>query len=319
MMNYLGPVRAASEAEAARMQAAAALLDAAKTSFEEGDLNASLADVDLALTFVPNSPHAHWNRGQVLLALGQYQEGFREFEWRSHLWGNPAHEITAPRWDGESLDRKHLLLVHEHGYGDGLMMLRYVPLLKAKGARITLVVPPALTRLMQRLDVAVFDNWPNAAFDYYCPIFSLMIVLDHQAKDIPAAAYLPTRFSECSGIGLAWSGNPEHANDRWRSMRREQLAAALGLNEYCSVQENTYDFAHTADLMARLKHIVTVDTAAVHLAGAIGHPSVHLLLPHVPDWRWRNGAPWYPTFNIYRQTVAGDWSDPLDRVRRAIA
>jgi tetratricopeptide (TPR) repeat protein len=321
MMMFQGPVRAASDLAAANIQAAAALLEIAKTAFDAGDHEAALRDIDLALTFVPQSPHGHWNRGQVLLCLGRYQEGLREFEWRSQLFGNPAREVKAPRWEGQPIDGKRLALIAEHGFGDCIMMLRYVPVLQAMGARVMVCVPPPLVLLMQRLGVPVLDNWPaDSEMDFYCPLFSVMTVLDHGVADIPPAVYLPCRLHEArTGVGLAWSGNPEHANDKQRSIKRSVMADALELKKFTSCQDASFDFAHTAQLMARLQHIVTVDTSAAHLAGSLGHPSVHLLLPFAPDWRWYNAAAWYPAINLYRQTVAGDWSGPLDRVRQAIA
>ena len=77
-----------------------------------------------------------------------------------------------------------------------------------------------------------------------------------------------------------------------------------------------HDFADTAAFMAELDLIISVDTAAAHLAGAMGKP-VWLLLPLVPDFRWlldRQDSPWYPTMRLFRQTRDGDWKEPIARV-----
>jgi ADP-heptose:LPS heptosyltransferase len=76
------------------------------------------------------------------------------------------------------------------------------------------------------------------------------------------------------------------------------------------------DFADAAALIAELDLVVCADTAVAHLAGALGKP-VWILLPYVADWRWlrkRKKSPWYPSARLFRQSVAGDWSDVIDRV-----
>ena len=77
------------------------------------------------------------------------------------------------------------------------------------------------------------------------------------------------------------------------------------------------DFSETAAAIAGLDLIITVDTAAAHLAGALGKP-VWLMLPFVPDWRWlldRDDSPWYPTARLFRQAAPGNWTSVVDRVK----
>jgi ADP-heptose:LPS heptosyltransferase len=80
------------------------------------------------------------------------------------------------------------------------------------------------------------------------------------------------------------------------------------------------DFADTAALIATLDLVVAVDTAVVHLAGAMGKP-VWILLPFSPDFRWlieRADSPWYPSARLFRQKRIGDWDDVIERVRDAL-
>jgi ADP-heptose:LPS heptosyltransferase len=86
------------------------------------------------------------------------------------------------------------------------------------------------------------------------------------------------------------------------------FAARLGGVEYHSFK----DFSDCAALMACCDEIVTIDTAAVHLAGAIGHPCVKLLLSHWASWRWL--APLYGNIKICRQDSAGDWASALGKL-----
>jgi tetratricopeptide (TPR) repeat protein len=81
-----------------------------------------------------------------------------------------------------------------------------------------------------------------------------------------------------------------------------------------------HDFADTAELISQLDLIITVDTAAAHLAGAMGK-LVWVLLPFIADWRWlldRTDSPWYPTMRLFRQKQAGDWQDVFARVFKAL-
>ena len=81
------------------------------------------------------------------------------------------------------------------------------------------------------------------------------------------------------------------------------------------------DFAETAAVVANLDLVIAVDTAIVHLTGALARP-VWTLLPHVPDWRWmleRADSPWYPTMRLFRQERAGDWAGVVARVAGELA
>jgi hypothetical protein len=85
--------------------------------------------------------------------------------------------------------------------------------------------------------------------------------------------------------------------------------------------EELHDFADTAALIANLDLVIAVDTAVVHLAGAMGKP-VWTLLPFVPDWRWlleREDSPWYPTMRLFRQSSWGDWDSVITRVVEALS
>jgi ADP-heptose:LPS heptosyltransferase len=81
------------------------------------------------------------------------------------------------------------------------------------------------------------------------------------------------------------------------------------------------DFADLAAAITLLDLILTVDTAAAHLAGAVGKP-VWTMLAHPPEWRWmeqRTDSPWYPTMRLFRQSTPGDWSGVVRDVAAALA
>src|SRR5262249_44306668 len=143
-------------------------------------------------------------------------------------------------------------------------------------------------------------------------------------------------------VGIAWAGNPHHRNDERRSIPLDRFAALLDVPDvrWFSLQVGARardlaalppgrvndltpqltDFADTAAAFANLDLVISVDTAPVHLAGALGKP-VWILLPFSPDWRWfaeRADSPWYPGARLFRQHAAGDWESVLAAVRTAL-
>ncbi|CAG9210444.1 hypothetical protein BVI434_2420001 [Burkholderia vietnamiensis] len=163
---------------------------------------------------------------------------------------------------------------------------------------------------------------PAPAFDLHCPMmslpFALRTTLDTVPADVPYLRADPRRRAAWRArldaaapsrrlrVGLAWSGNPHHANDENRSMTLAALAPLMALDAtFVSLQVDVRardaaafaaggvlsfapaltDFAETAALVDALDLVIAVDTSVVHLAGALGRP-VWVLLPRVPDWRW---------------------------------
>jgi tetratricopeptide (TPR) repeat protein len=159
------------------------------------------------------------------------------------------------------------------------------------------------------------------------------------------------RLRELGGlrVGLVWSGNPRRgkpafdAADRRRSIGLASLAALSGIEavRFVSLQKGEAagqaktpppgmaihdwtdeldDFADTAALIAALDLVIGVDTAVIHLAGALGKP-VWMLNRFDTDWRWlldRGDSPWYPSMRIFRQPAPGDWDGVLGEARRAL-
>jgi len=295
---------------------------------------------DAAIARQPNHTGAHLARAVGRLVQGDLPTGWDEFEWR---W----RRFPTPPWAGEPLDGRAILLHAEQGFGDTIQFARYAPLVAKVGGRVILETHPLLTRLLGTLgpEVQVVEQGSEPPpHDLHCPLMSLPRAFGTDLATIPAArSYLSAdpgdvaRWAERIGdakslrVGLVWAGNPKHRNDRNRSIPVDKLRPLLSVPgvRFFSLQtgdardalpegvddliEGVRDFADTAAILKNLDLVVAVDTAVIHLAGALGVPA-WLLLPFAPDWRWlldRGDTPWYPSLRLYRQPRPGDWDTML--------
>jgi tetratricopeptide (TPR) repeat protein len=269
--------------------------------------------------------------------------------------------FTQPEWDGSPLEGRTLLLYTEQGFGDAIQFIRYLPLVAERGGKIIIACQEQLQRLFKmtaRGWQIVSQGEPLPRFDLHCPLLSLPRVFRTTLPDIPktvpylqADAEIAKRWqhrladhSLVMKVGIAWAGSPTNKNDRNRSMKLSSLAPLGQMPgvRFISLQkgkasveaktppagmqlidwtEDLKDFANTAALIANLDLVIAVDTAVVHLAGAMGKP-VWTLLPFVPDWRWlleRDDSPWYPSMQLFRQSSSGDWDSVVARVVPALS
>jgi Tfp pilus assembly protein PilF len=188
---------------------------------------------------------ARYNLSYLLLRQGRFEEGWRCLETRNwyEAW---ASKLDSPRWQGESLVGKTVLLGYEPGHGDMIQYCRYAAVLKAQGAaRITLVCHPALKTLFKTVDgvdtVLSFDDpLPASGFDFWTPPLSIPYFSKTRLDSIPAT--IPYLHAETSRIatwdaqlpkgglrvGLVWKGNPRFENDADRSLPSLEILAPLG-------------------------------------------------------------------------------------------
>jgi tetratricopeptide (TPR) repeat protein len=285
--------------------------------------------------------------GENLARMGDFEAGLPLLEVRSRLPEQRAlPPMPLPFWQGESLEGRSILVRAEQGFGDYFMLLRYVRVLAERGARVYLEPQPncgevlsTTEGLTQCLGSGV-NPLPTGTLQV--PIASLPLLLGTTQGTIPGRVpYLqvpdqvPNReavdaaLSACPAgrrIGLIWAGNPFHQRDLDRSIPAEVMdlledvdgVAWVGLQvgpaarpalPMVDLGPHLRNFATTAYALSKLDALISVDTGPAHLAGALAVP-VWLLLPWVPDWRWGLGtaqSPWYPTFELLRQTTPGDW------------
>jgi tetratricopeptide (TPR) repeat protein len=320
----------------------------------------AVASYERALAVEPDNADVQWSESLARLSLGDFRNGWPKFESRWHTSDVSSRQrFPQPLWLGDdSLAGKTILLYAEQGLGDAIQFVRYVPLVAARGGKVVLAVHAELKPLLRGLAGAgVFgEGEPLPGFDLRCPLLSLPLAFGTTLETIPAqipyleapperlARWTPRLPPGSRRVGLVWSGNPAHQNDRNRSIAFERLAPLLSVAgvQFVSLQKDVResdaqalrrqpgvvdlgpaldDFADAAAVVSQLDLVITVDTAAAHLAGAMGKP-VWILLPFSPDWRWlldREDSPWYPSARLFRQPTIDDWASVVTRVAQELA
>jgi tetratricopeptide (TPR) repeat protein len=318
---------------------------------------AALPLFETAVRLEPQRAEAHWELGVTLLALGRFERGWQEYEWR---WRQPDFtgqlpRLSQPRWGGEDLNGRRILLYAEQGYGDAIQFVRYTTLVAARGGRVTVGCPAPLHKLFECVAgveqlITQFNQLP--AIEVQAPLMSLPGIFKTTLATVPAQVpyiLVPAEpRADAPGppgrlrIGLVWAGRPTHPNDHRRSIPFDAVARLLdedsvwfslqvggagpGLGPLVQAGKITDwgpqigDFMDTARAIARLDLVIAVDTAMAHLAGAMGKP-VWLLLPFEAEWRWlleRADSPWYPTMRLFRQKQPNDWREVIATVAAAL-
>jgi len=225
---------------------------------EQGKYDAAMGCYGQALGLEPDLAVAHWNRSLLRLMLGDFEQGWPEYEWR---WTQPIftrRPFHRPRWDGSDLGGQTILLHVEQGFGDMIQFVRYVPLVKQRGGKVIVECHPPLVRLLagvQEIDCLVALGSPLPAFDVQAPLVSLPLIFHTPLATVPAPVpYLHadadlgkhwrlelnkglgardegressmTRSSLAPRpsplapflVGIAWQGNPTYRADRQRSI-----------------------------------------------------------------------------------------------------
>jgi tetratricopeptide (TPR) repeat protein len=320
----------------------------------------ALASFASATTIQPDYADAHWNRALLQLLIGDFAGGWAAREWgrKSKAVGFVDRQFSKPMWLGEEpIAGKTILLHSDEGLGDTIQFSRYATMVAQRGARVILEVQDFVQPLLSGIEgislclPKTIEALPE--FDLHCPLSSLPLAFETRLETIPSApAYLPAPSAERAQpwqarlgahdklrVGLVWSGNPAHGNDRNRSMSLRALSSILDVDaRFISLQKDVRpddqasllertdivdltgqlsDFAETAALISCLDLVITVDTSVAHLAGALGR-STWILLPYAPDYRWlldRDDSPWYPTVRLFRQDERRDYASVLARVR----
>jgi tetratricopeptide (TPR) repeat protein len=217
---------------------------------EMGRMEEALRAHEEAVERDPQSPGAAYNLALTQLRLGDWERGWAGYEarWRFREVHRTPRVFRQPRWRGEPLLGRRVLLHAEQGLGDAIQFCRYAPLVVARGGVAIVQVHEPAERLMRSLAVARAE-WAEIArlgveppaFDLECPLMSLPAVFGTTVETIPwPGTYLGADpeltlkkrilFPDLGcglRVGLAWAGNPRYKADQLRSMQIKTLLPLL--------------------------------------------------------------------------------------------
>ncbi len=321
------------------------------------DLEA-LSCFDRAISLNKDFAEAYYANSLAKLVSGDYGEGWQQYEWRwrSRLTDASRRSFDQPLWLGDRDLANQTILIHaEQGFGDTIQFCRYLKLFDRQKCRIVFEVAAALLPLLRERRegiqiIARGDPLPD--FDLHCPLMSLPLAFKTGLQTVPAEVpYLfvsegkRKQWRDRLGarnrprIGLAWSGNPQPDPGRsirfgnlspllldeveWHALQkevREEDRPHLGHARVADHSRQLADFSDTAALIAEMDLVISIDTAAAHLAGALGK-EVWIMLPAHADFRWlreRQDCPWYPTARLFRQAEADAWGQVVNELAKQL-
>lgn len=303
-----------------------------------------------AMLLDPNNITARFNLAVSYLLMGNYQQGWPAYEARwdyEHLAGSMP-KFSQPRWTGQDLKGRTVLVVGEQGHGDNIQFVRFLWNLHVLGARLKLQVTNGLIPLLSRssiIEQVGSYNTDMGEFDYWVPIMSIPGVMGVTLDNLPRpVSYLNADHDQIAAwqqilgpktrmrVGICWSGRPDNWLNNHKAMPWDSVIKMLEsnpnydwINLQCdaSEQQNQVlsdmrvrcfpgaigNFADTAALLMHMDVVVTVDTAVAHLSGALGRPTWLMLQKYSTDWRWLLDRDSSPWYSTARLFRQSDYDD----------
>jgi hypothetical protein len=289
------------------------------------------------------------------MLAGDFESAWRESDLIEATGASDPNRL----WDGRSFEGKRVLLRALHGYGDAIQFIRYAPLIRRRAKKLIVQTHPEMIDLMRSVEgVDEAITWPDSPsdrgrWDQQIEIMELPRAFRTTANSVPARvpyvsiestliAESRKRLPRTSKprVGLLWASSQYNVS---RSMRLEVMAPLLAMRrfEFHSFQrgperdelerigkrftihdtaQHSASMLDTAADLSNMDLIISVDTFAAHLAGALNR-TVWLMLPWAADWRWMldtEMSPWYPSMRLFRQPAPGDWKSVIASVARTL-
>ena len=201
-----------------------------------------------AIALEPNFVHAQFNLAISSLLAGDYELGFKQYEWRwqyEHLQGSKP-TLDKPEWQGDSIDNKTILVIGEQGFGDCIQFIRFTRDLKQRGANVIVCCLPGLVPLFAQLPFVkqvVTSLDANINFDCWISIMSLPLRLgitrDNLRQDqlyLGADIRQVDEWKQRLGpkrqmrVGIAWSGRTDSWANRYKQMPIDHVVDLVKTN-----------------------------------------------------------------------------------------
>jgi tetratricopeptide (TPR) repeat protein len=273
----------------------------------EAYLHLSAKNYVTGLTFLKES----WDRGTKSTALGWHKRKYK-----------------LPAWDGDDLTGRTIMLTCEQGLGDGIIMLRYLPmLLQMNPDKIYVAAAKPLHRLLNEnphIDAVMDRSELSPVADVEVCSFDLPLFFKTSADTVPPPATFNLPKSSVNRaakmlaphkhklkVGVLWTGNPRFPENHLRSFPIQQflrlsdipniqmfslykgdmpavLATSPAKEQILDVSNSDKDLADSAAFMEQLDLVITIDSAVAHLSGSTNTP-VWCLLKYLPFWYYADG------------------------------
>lgn len=304
----------------------------------------------------PNDNRAAFNRGWHYLRRGDFQKGLTLTE-RGRLegvYGSKPLKTTKPRWSGEDVRGKTVLLRLEGGFGDEIVFSRFAKTFAERGARVVLAASDAIVPLLSRVpgvaQAVAYRHISDDLFDYWVPGMAAPLELGFTYATLPGEPYVAPHAeavvywsniikSDKLKVGIRWSGNPKFEHEQHRRFPFDEFLQAVSLpgvqlyslqrdhdirdlpDEVIDLQDKLVSWEDTAAAIANLDLVITSCTSIAHLAAAMGKET-WIIIPVLPYYLWAlpgEVSPWYKTARLFRQEVFQNWDAPLSGIHRALA
>jgi len=263
---------------------------------------------------------------------------------------NKLSSEFGEHWTGQDLNKKSITIFCDQGMGDVVQFLRYVKEMKATyDCEVNLNCYAYFDQMNSMLELQTYvDSFvkEHIKTDYHTNIMSIPAILRGLSFDI----YYPAHFRDLLETSIdgssyleGFSGNCDdflkHIGVAWQSNRNNPLSAKKSIdpelfksfvfNDITLVGLHPEDppeyikniqirsLKDVAEFVAKSNLVISADTVALHVAGALGKTAWGLL-PYEADPRWGNqeSTPWYPSVKLYRQKESGNWQEVIDRVSK---
>lgn len=295
---------------------------------EMGYPERSIPFLEHALRLAPGNSTASFNLAVSYLLMGDYERGWPQYESRwnyEHLAGT-LPQFSQPRWTGQDVRGKTVLVTGEQGLGDTIQFVRFIVDLANLGADLMLQVPDGLVSLLSngprfKEKTLGFSETPQG-FDYWCPVMSLPGLLGKTLENLhsPLQYLTPDQslinaWAQKIGprkklrVGFSWRGRPDSWIHQHKSVPFDLIMNMIERNpqyQWINLQVDADDdetrrmsrsgvslypgsitcMLDTATLIANLDVVVSMDSAVSHLSGALGRPTWIMLNQYAHCWRW---------------------------------
>jgi tetratricopeptide (TPR) repeat protein len=280
---------------------------------------------DQAIKIKPDFANTYWNKSLTQLTLGEFESGWKNYEYRFKLENAKSQFTIIPRLESlKNLANKRVLIWSEQGLGDSIQFCRYIYKIIDLGTKVTFDISKTLTALMSRqFNCAINETGQGLIqkdFDFQIPLLSLPMLFNTDLNNIPFNnAYLKTSKSkdvewfnklkltkQKLNIAITYAGNPDYLLDSERSANLEIFYPLINkanlfliqkemkkedeifLKKYPQINfigKNIDNFDDLASVIQNMDLVISTDTSIPHLAASIGK-RVFILLGRITDWRW---------------------------------